>query len=90
MNTRSVVTGKDIIYLGRTLGNVQVERIEVKGDPRSWVDTAMKSHPKDQLGRLIAGLAKDEGVRHPFTAGSKMGRKAFWRNALGYFNNLVK
>lgn len=88
---RAVTVGKDFFYMGKTLGNVEVPRIEVKGDPRLWVDAALKKYSKKDLGTRLGDFARHEEARNgKIEVGVKQGRKAFWRNALAYFNGLAK
>ena len=83
MNTRVVITGKHLLYQGKELGNVSYETMELKGDPRSWVDTVMKK-PSKVVYSLISSRAASETNRYPFQPGHKMRGNAFWRNALSY------
>lgn len=86
---RVVTTGKEIYYLGKTQGNLQTDRIEVKGCPRTYVDHLIGYHRNlDTVKALCESLAKIEESAMPFTPGSSMGTKAFWRNASAYAKNL--
>jgi len=88
---RAVTVGRDFYYMGKTLGNVEVPRIEIKGDPRLWVDAALRKQAKKDVGTRLGEYARLEEARFgKVEAGVKQGNKVFWRNALGYFNGLGK
>lgn len=88
--TRMVVTGKESKYISKEIGSVYYEKVELKGSPVEWVKQASTKMTEDQIRLLLGRLANEESTRFGFVAGRKMGRKAFWRNALAYFNNRVK
>lgn len=91
MNIRAVKTGKDVIYMGKALGNIVVPRLRIKGNPAEYVKTLIASRtPKDEIKARLELLAYNEGLKYPIEAGKKMLGNAFWRNALSYYNSLTR
>lgn len=86
MNTRAVVIGKETVYMGKVLGGLYLDRFEVKGCPKSWVDSTLKKSGKEHTRKIVEGMAAVEEASNPFQPGKKMKGGAFWRNALGYLN----
>ena len=85
-----VITGKHSVFMGKQLGGIYVPTVALKGSPVDWVNEAMTAHPKAELKQILERLANNEAISFPFTAGSPMGQKAFWRNAKAYFTNKTK
>ena len=91
MNTRAVVIGKAVIYLGPVTGNMTVPILRIKGDPAQYVrDLLAAGISRDEVRQRLEIMAYNEGLRCPFVANKKMGETTFWRNAFGYFANLTK
>lgn len=90
MNIRAVKTGRTVVYMGNALGGIYIDTIELKGDPKTWVEDSLKSRHKKEVGQIIFNMSEIENKTYPFTKGTKMGRNSFWRNAWSYFNNLEK
>jgi len=90
MPARFVGVGKKPVYLGGNIGQVYVEQVEIKGDPREWVEAAVNSRTNPEVGKILKRLAIDEAERYPFVKQEgkklKMGNKAFWRNAKAYYD----
>ena len=86
MNFR--VTGKKLVYMGRVLGNVYFDEIEIKGGPQKWVNQALEKMKLKTVQAFTDHMATGEEAMYPFVKGKKMKGNVFWRNANHYAKSL--